>query len=291
MGPDGRGWQLIYQVLAQLEVALVALGTLETLTVAHASKPSVRGAPAALRDERSGVRFALEGVGREAAALARQATLIYRDVRGARPMWVSPDRDVVMLVHGLFATAGVLRPLRSEIERATGAYTTSFTHAPGPGIERIAGEILRAVQGVRGDVRIHLVGHSIGGVAVRYFVQELGSDPRVVQSISIGSPFQGAPRARLLPAPVGRDVAPGSALLRRLAEGARRCLGVPHLSIAGEEDHVVPSGAFLAAGERLSIAGCGHNALLYHPTCVDEVLLRIRRVQAAASVRDVRSAG
>ena len=46
-----------------------------------------------------------EGVRREALAIARQATLIYRDVRGSRPMWVGSDRDVVMLVHGLFATA------------------------------------------------------------------------------------------------------------------------------------------------------------------------------------------
>jgi triacylglycerol lipase len=241
--------------------------------------------------ERSGVRSVLEGVGREAAAIARQATLIYRDVGGARPMWLSSNVDVVMLVHGLFATAGVLRPLRSQIERHTGARTTSFTHAPGPGIDSIARDIAGAVRGIVGDVRIHLVGHSIGGVAVRYFVQELGGDSRVVQTVSIGSPFAGVRPARLFPAPVGRDIAPGSTLLARLAHGARERLMVPHLSIAGAEDHVVPRGAYLAAGERVRIEGCGHNSLLYHPSAVTEVLSRICRVQAAASVRDVRSAG
>ena len=242
-------------------------------------------------ERKSRVRNSLEGVGREAAALARQATLLCRDVRGARPLWVRADRDVVMLVHGLFATAGVLRPLRRDIEAQSSAFTCSFTHPPGPGIAHIAGEIARAVRAITGDVRIHLVGHSVGGVAVRYFVQELGSDSRVVQTVSIGSPFGGAAPARLFPAPVGRDVAPGSALLQRLARGAHERLLVPHLSILGEQDHVVPSGAFLAGSERLSVPGCGHNSLLYHPRVVSEVIARILRVQAAASVRDARVAG
>ena len=242
-------------------------------------------------EPKSSVRNSLEGVRREAVAIARQATLIYRDVRGARPMWVRADRDVVMLVHGLFATAGVLRPLRRDIEARTGAYTTSFTHPPGPGISSIAEDIARAVRAISGDVRIHLIGHSIGGISVRYFVQELGSDARIVQTLSIGSPFSGAKPARLVPAPVGRDIAPGSELLRRLAESARRRLGVPHVSIAGLEDHLVPEGAYLAAGERVSVPGCGHNSLLYHPRVVAEVVSRIVRVQAAAAVRDARVAG
>lgn len=242
-------------------------------------------------ERKSNVRNSLEGVGREAAAIARQATLIYRDVRGARPMWVGGDRDVVMLVHGLFATAGVLRPLRRQIEALTLVCTTSFTHPPGPGIARIAREIARAVSAISGDARIHLIGHSVGGVAVRYYVQELAVDPRVVQTISIGSPFGGARPARLLPAPVGRDVVPGSALLAGLAQGAQKRLGVPHVSIAGQEDHVVPSGAYLAAGDRVSVAGCGHNSLLYHPRVAGEVVRRIQRVQAAAAVRDARVVG
>ncbi|HYQ14952.1 MAG TPA: hypothetical protein VEQ58_04330 [Polyangiaceae bacterium] len=243
-------------------------------------------------DERkSSVRNSLEGVGREAAAIARQATLIYRDVRGARPMWVGGDGDVVMLVHGLFATAGVLRPLRRQIEARTGASTTSFTHPPGPGIPSIARDIARAVAAIRGDARIHLIGHSIGGVAVRYYVQELRADARVVQTMSIGSPFSGARSARLFPAPVGRDVAPGSELLRRLAQGARQRLCVPHVSISGQEDHVVSHGAWLAAGDHVSVAGCGHNSLIYHPSVVAEVVRRIERVQAAAAVRDARVVG
>jgi pimeloyl-ACP methyl ester carboxylesterase len=86
-------------------------------------------------------------------------------------------------------------------------------------------------------------------------------------------------------------VAPGSPLLQRLAHGAQKRLRVPHVSIAGEEDHVVPSGACLTAGDQVSVAGCGHNSLLYHPRVVAEVVQRIQRVQAAAAVRDARVVG
>ncbi len=47
----------------------------------------------------------------------------------------------------------------------------------------------------------------------------------------------------------------------------------------------------LAAGDRVSVAGCGHNSLLYHPRVVAEVVERIMRIQAAATVRDARVAG
>jgi len=84
-------------------------------------------------DERkSSVRNSLEGVRREAVAIARQATLIYRDVRGSRPMWVRADRDVVMLVHGLFATAVCCDRCGVTSKPAPARTPPSFTHPPGP---------------------------------------------------------------------------------------------------------------------------------------------------------------
>jgi triacylglycerol lipase len=225
----------------------------------------------------------LEAVGREAVALARQATLFHRDVTVVIPSARSGDH-VAVFVHGLFATAGVLRPLRAQIEAGTGALTSTFTYAPGPCVQSIAERLAEIVRGLPEDVRIHLIGHSVGGIVSRWFVQELGGDPRVVQTISIGSPFHGTTKARLFPAPIGRDIMPGSALLARLSTG--RLNGVPHLSIAGSDDQVVPTGAMFPLGEGLMIDGCGHNGLVYHPTTLSTVLRRIRTVQAAAAACD-----
>ena len=218
----------------------------------------------------------LASLGREALALARQATLLHRDVPSVVP---SVDRgDVVVLVHGFLATAGVLRPLRTAIERETGAVTASFTHAPGLGVTGIAERLADLVRGIASpNVRIHLVGHSIGGLAVRRFVTELGGDARVAGTLSIASPFEGAPSARLFPGVLAREIEPGSALLATL-RGARS--PVPHLSVAGGGDRIVPSGAYLSEGERLLVERAGHNEVLYRHETVAAVVAHVRAAAA-----------
>jgi pimeloyl-ACP methyl ester carboxylesterase len=210
-------------------------------------------------------------LGREALALARQATLLHRDVAPVIPK--AAQGDVVVFVHGFLATAGVFRPLRDAVERETGALTASFTHAPGVGIRDIAARLAEVVRGFESsEVRLHLVGHSIGGVAVRFFVSELGGDRRVAGTVSIASPFAGAPRARHFPGALARELEPGSALLAAL-RGSRP--DVPHLSIAGGGDRTVPDGAHFEHGERLLVEGAGHNEVLYHPDTVRAVVRRV----------------
>jgi pimeloyl-ACP methyl ester carboxylesterase len=211
---------------------------------------------------------------REALALARQATLLHKDVT---PVVPNVERgDVVVLVHGFLATAGVLRPLRDAIERETLARTASFTHAPGLGVTHIAERLSRFMRDLPSpELRIHLLGHSIGGLAIRHFVSELGGDRRVASTISIASPFAGAPRARLFPGALAREIEPGSAFLASLRAAHS---DVPHLSIAGGGDRVVPDGALLVEGERLLVERAGHNESLYHPETVAAVVARIRAV-------------
>ena len=214
--------------------------------------------------------------------LAAQAQT-YRDVLEVVPRAL-PGEDVVVLVHGLFQTAGVLRPVREQIARETRAETASFSYATGHGVVRIAERLAELMRELPNGIRIHLVGHSVGGLVVRWYVQELARDERVVQTISLGSPFAGTRHARYFPTQVGRDIVPGSRLLARLAAGARAGERVPHLSITATDDSVVPSGARLAAGESLRIDDCGHNGLIYHRAVAREIVRRVRTIQAAAEL-------
>jgi triacylglycerol lipase len=222
----------------------------------------------------------LRTVGREALAFARQAVLLYRDVTSTLPERVREGEDVVVLLHGLFATAGVLRPLRRAIEQGAGAHTAAFSYAPGPGVETVARRLGELVRWLPSGVRIHLVGHSVGGLAARWFVQELGSDPRVAQTISLASPFRGTRHARLLPGPAGRDITPGSELLQRLEQRALSAVHVPHTSIAAERDVVVTESTLFPLGDRLVVPDCGHNALLFHPRVAALVTQRVRERRA-----------
>jgi triacylglycerol lipase len=219
----------------------------------------------------------LSALRREASALARQARLLRHDLFSVVP--TDGRDDMVVLVHGFLATAGVLRPLAERIENDTEAGTATFTHLPGEGIERIARRVAELVSRLPAQTkRIHLVGHSIGGLAARLYVTELGGDPRVVQTVSIASPFSGVPRAALvLRGQLGVDLDPSSPLLARLRAGVAS--GVPHFSIAGTHDAVVAAGA-LPTAECLEVPGCGHNALLYDPAVLGEVVSRVRAAGA-----------
>lgn len=214
--------------------------------------------------DRAGRFQALRARAREAVAFARQASLIHRDTRDVVPEDASAGDDVVVLLHGLFATAGVLRPLREHIEDATGAHTASFSYAPAPGVAAVAERLAALVDRLPAGVRIHLVGHSVGGLVVRWYVQELGGDPRIVQTVSMASPFSGTRQARLLPTSAGRDILPDSVVLRRLGESVHAASSIPHLSIVAAEDSVVGVAA-PDVGELVVIEDSGHNGLLYHP--------------------------
>lgn len=214
---------------------------------------------------------------REALAMARQWTLLGHDLATVVP---ARSEDVVVLVHGFLATAGVLRPLRDALEAEADVTVASFTHAPGITITELAervGELVRRVEAER----IQLVGHSMGGLAARWFVDVLGGDQRVVQTLSIASPFWGTNRVRALPGAFARELAPGSAVLARIRDGIGR--GVPHFAVSGSHDAVVGPAAPLGAAGELVADGCGHNAVLYDARVLRSVVERVRAGRRAES--------
>lgn len=193
---------------------------------------------------------------------------------------VTSGEDVVVLVHGLLATAGAFRPLRARLEAQLGVKVASFTHVPGAGIRRIAEQLARLVDTLPEDARLHLVGHSLGGIVARWYVQEMGGHERVAQTISMATPFGGAPLARKLPVLVGADLHERSSLLARL-RGSAHVGDVPHLSIAGTNDKLAPLHTVTAfpRGEVVVMRGRGHNGLLF---CHETLQLVVRRVGARA---------
>ena len=61
----------------------------------------------------------------------------------------------------------------------------------------------------RGYERIHVIGHSLGGLITRYYVQRLGGDSRVHTLVTLGTPHQGTQLARAAPLlPLVRQLTP-----------------------------------------------------------------------------------
>jgi pimeloyl-ACP methyl ester carboxylesterase len=206
----------------------------------------------------------------------REDALFRVDLLPIVPRSLAGD-DVVVLVHGFLATAGVFRPMRKRLRQETGAQVASFSHAPGLGVARIARQLGRLIDRIPHGTRIHLVGHSLGGLVARWYVQELGGDARVAQTISLATPFGGARLAEHFRVFVGNDLHAASDVLARLRKGAAAST-VPHTSIAGSADRIVPTPehARFTVGETLVLQGRGHNTLLFDREAIDAIVRRVK---------------
>jgi len=219
----------------------------------------------------------------EIAAYARQAWLMRYDDAPLLPDEAQQGDDVVVCLHGLFANGGVLRPLRARLELHEGIHTASMSYPVGPGVKVLARQLRELLCELPDGVRIHLVGHSLGGVVARYFVQQLG-DPRVIQTISMATPFAGVRRADWLRVAIGKDLAPSSPLLRQLRLSSLRRLALPHLSLIADRDSILsaPRAHALPRGDVAVVHNCGHNALLFHHEAASIIE---RRVLSLAHMR------
>jgi pimeloyl-ACP methyl ester carboxylesterase len=211
-------------------------------------------------------------IGVERLSFLREITLMHRDLAPVVPE-AAPGDQVVVLVHGFCASAGVFRPLAARLEQV-GARIATFTHAPCVGIRRIAKTLEELMSRIPDGARVTIVGHSLGGVVARWYVQELGGHTRVERTISLASPFWGVDVPRYL---VGADLHGESALLKRLRDRASE-FDVPHTSIVAEEDRVVPGTktACLGIGDVVVLPSRGHNALLFDPEVACLVIDRLR---------------
>jgi len=212
----------------------------------------------------------------ETISTLREVVLMPRDILPIVPA-AREGEDVVVLIHGFMASAGVFRPMRKRLEEEAFAQVASFSHAPLMSVPRIAKSLKKVIDRIHAGARIHLVGHSLGGLVARWYVQELGGHDRVVQTISLASPFAGTKHANVLPILIGKSLTTESKILHKLRSRAHE-FEVPHLSIVAEEDTlIIPrKSAIFPKGDVVTLPGRGHNTLLYDDVSVRTIINRVR---------------
>jgi triacylglycerol lipase len=195
----------------------------------------------------------------------------------------------VLLVHGLGGTTGGWFALSGAL-RARGVTVATISYQPfGTTVEQVAERLADRVAQLleeTGADKVHLVGHSLGGVIIAQCLADGFLTDQVDTVVTIASPFGGSPWARVLP--VGatvRSLRDGSRLLRRLAS-APVPDGVRWLAITATSDLVVPGRRSLpaqAAVQILRVEGVGHIGLLQHPQVVTSIVDALPAYELAAA--------
>ncbi|MFG3306409.1 esterase/lipase family protein [Streptomyces wuyuanensis] len=192
----------------------------------------------------------------------------------ALPALPAPHPPAVLL-HGFVDNRSVFVLLRRALVREGGRHVESLNYSPLTCDIRTAAELLgRHVEEIcarSGRQRIDIVGHSLGGLIARYYVQRLGGDRRVRTLVTLGTPHAGTSVAPLASAhPIVRQMRPGSAVIEELRLPAPGCR-TRFVSFWSDLDQImVPLETARLEHPDLTVrnvrvSGIGHLALPVHP--------------------------
>lgn len=186
----------------------------------------------------------------------------------------APAHPPVLLLHGLVDNRSVFTLLRRSLRKHGWTHVQALNYSPLSCDIRTAAALLgRHVEQIceqTGQRRLDVVGHSMGGLIARYYVQRLGGDARVRTLVTLGTPHSGTRIAPLLaPHPIVWQMRPGSGLVRELTEPAPGCRthfvafwsDLDQLMIPAETARIDHPDLSV---HNVQVAGIGHLALPVH---------------------------
>lgn len=191
----------------------------------------------------------------------------------------------VLLLHGINDNRSAFVRLRPALHRRGYGVVHAVNYSvltPVRGdVREAARELAVHVERLRertGADTVHVVGHSLGGLVARYYVQCLGGDAAVDSLVTVGTAHQGSLVASVLPPTrLVRQLRPGSDLVAELARPAPGCR-TRFLSVWSHGDPMMvprPSARLDHPDltvDHLELEHVGHLAMIAHPRVHHRIL-------------------
>lgn len=175
----------------------------------------------------------------------------------------------ILLLHGLFQSPACWLWTKHLLRR--NGFHNLYVVALPPWIdmETLTERVARKVDEMRTrhfTDKVHLVGHSMGGIIARYYLQMRNGSEKIDRCVLLGVPNQGSKLVPLALSPLAALVMPGSEFLQDLAE-APLPEGVRMTAVYSRHENIVLpfENARLEGAEHVELAGIGHTGMLYHP--------------------------
>jgi pimeloyl-ACP methyl ester carboxylesterase len=204
--------------------------------------------------------------------------------RGPLPELPSPQdatqlpteaKPPVVLLHGFIDNRSVFVLLRRSLAQHGRRQVESLNYSPLTCDIRTAAELLgRHIEEIcerTGSREVDIVGHSLGGLIARYYVQRLGGDLRVRTLVTLGTPHSGTAVAPLANAhPIVRQMRPDSTVIEELTRPAPGCR-THFVSFWSDLDHLMEPLETACIdhpdliAQNVQVSGIGHLALPVHP--------------------------
>ncbi|MBV1935348.1 alpha/beta fold hydrolase [Streptomyces sp. BV286] len=215
----------------------------------------------------------------------------------------TPEKPPVVLLHGFIDNRSVFVLLRRSLAQHGRQQIESLNYSPLTCDIRAAAELLgRHIEEIcerTGRDEVDIVGHSLGGLIARYYVQCLGGDVRVRTLVTLGTPHGGTRVVPLMNAhPIVRQMRPGSGVLDELSKPAPHCR-TRFVSFWSDLDQLmdpletacIEHPDLLAQNVR--VTGIGHLALPVHPAVALGIrqALDVEETTAGAAARAAAHAG
>lgn len=205
---------------------------------------------------------------------------------------ISADSPV-LLVHGMSSNRAIFHVLRRGLRQAGFRRVAELNYCWLSNDVRSAARLLadevERVCEASGHERVHVIGHSLGGLVARYYVQRMGGDARVHTLVTLGAPHHGTLAAMVpLPHQTIRQLRPGSDVLVELAGPAPGC-GTRFVAFHSDLDElIVPTANARLDHPDLQISNVpvravGHVSLPLHSRVVGEVCRVLRDAHVAES--------
>ncbi|MGN9759334.1 esterase/lipase family protein [Streptomyces sp. SD31] len=198
----------------------------------------------------------------------------------------------VVLLHGFIDNRSVFVLLRRSLAQHGRHQVESLNYSPLTCDIRTAAELLgRHIEGIcerTGSRQVDIVGHSLGGLIARYYVQCLGGDRRVRTLVTLGTPHSGTRVVPLANAhPIVRQMRPGSPVLEELTRPAPGCR-THFVSFWSDLDHLMDPLETACIdhpdlmAQNVRVTGIGHLALPVHPAVATGIRQALDTAQPGA---------
>ena len=263
-------------ILIKLIVGLTALSVLLSYTVAWYERANTRPDLIDRRFTARGLFIAIWLLLLETGCLLLTIAL--------RPLGWLPERlpdagqenqTPIILLHGLFQNRSCMYWLQYQL-RATG-YTRviSISTPPWRDLETLTEKLAKKVDELNikwNAEKVILIGHSMGGIIARNYIQNRGGNKHTLAMITIGSPHHGSKLAPFAVSSMGKLLLPGSEFLRQFNQ-VNWPQEVKAFSLFTRYDNIVlpAETAKMDGAQNIELDGMGHTSLLFHPKSIQSV--------------------